>query len=252
MSEWRKKRLAKARERAKNRMEGTASVLTTYFGLDKTKTVLDIGCGQHLGELSNYIANYSKNVVGIDINEDWIKEAKKKKGKNVEFLVANAEKMPLKDNSVDIAICTWVIEHVERPEKMLSEIKRVLKKDGMLYLTTANNLWPVEPHYELPLYQFLPNFLQRKYRSVTKRDYDYGFIKLFYYPSLKRLLRGNGFLQEDLTFEILANMRKLGMKSDRGGNKLEGLCKLIRRTPRFFQGFLLLFFPVWLIKVKSE
>ena len=44
---------------------------------------------------------------------------------------------PIADCSIDFAISTMVIEHVEDPEKMLTELHRVLSKDGLLYLTTV-------------------------------------------------------------------------------------------------------------------
>lgn len=46
--------------------------------------------------------------------------------------------IPLESESVDIAFSTEVIEHLIQPSHMLSEIKRVLKKGGVLILTTPN------------------------------------------------------------------------------------------------------------------
>jgi SAM-dependent methyltransferase len=51
-------------------------------------------------------------------------------------LVSNISDMPLMDNSVDRVIVNSVLEHVEDPEKVISEIKRVLKPNGLVYSST--------------------------------------------------------------------------------------------------------------------
>ena len=42
--------------------------------------------------------------------------------------------LPFKDSSIDLLISNSVLEHVEYPEKVLDEAKRVIKKDGHFYL----------------------------------------------------------------------------------------------------------------------
>lgn len=50
-------------------------------------------------------------------------------------LVATAESIPLKSNSIDWVICTEVIEFINDPRQMLSEVNRVLKSGGKVFLT---------------------------------------------------------------------------------------------------------------------
>lgn len=48
-------------------------------------------------------------------------------------IVCNIEKLPFKDNSINVVIITAVLEHVTNPQKVISEIFRVLKGDGYIY-----------------------------------------------------------------------------------------------------------------------
>jgi SAM-dependent methyltransferase len=57
-------------------------------------------------------------------------------------LVCNLEKLPFKPNVYEAVICTQVLEHVKEPETVLKEILRVLKPNGILYLSAPQG-WGV-------------------------------------------------------------------------------------------------------------
>lgn len=104
----------------------------------KGKNVLDIGCGYGWFELFA-ISKGVKNITGIDINNETINVAKKcVKNKKVKFQVENAVKLPFNDNAFDTIVSIETLEHITRNTelKMYSEIARVLKKDGILYIST--------------------------------------------------------------------------------------------------------------------
>lgn len=69
-------------------------------------------------------SNISNKVVNIDIFPY----------KNTD-ICCNIANLPFKDNSIDIIFCIAVLEHVPNPEKVVSEINRVLKKDGLVYIS---------------------------------------------------------------------------------------------------------------------
>lgn len=115
--------------------------------------VLDIGCGN--GAFSMEIAKRSCTfVVGLDINRKDVSFAKKvartRKINNVDFLIADAKKLPLRTGVFKAAICLEVLEHIQEDYMVLSESSRVLEKDGQLIITS------VLPSYTL--YSFLPIF----------------------------------------------------------------------------------------------
>lgn len=99
-------------------------------------TILDIGCAD--GTFTRVIFDRARPeaLVGIDILPGSVKysQNKFKTYKNTKFLVADAERLPFKNESYDAVFCLEVLEHVFSPKKVLGEIKRVLKKDGYAVL----------------------------------------------------------------------------------------------------------------------
>ncbi len=110
----------------------------------KNKRILDIGCSY--GWFEKFNARQSKKIIAIDINKKDLDIAKKEvKEKNVKFghgSVLDLKKF--KENYFDIAVMFDVIEHLPKntEETALQAIKRVLKKNGRLVISTpAKNLF---------------------------------------------------------------------------------------------------------------
>jgi|GEM_PF-1708169 len=104
--------------------------------------ILDIGCGTGnlLFEMSNLIANYEFK--GIDTNPRKIDTAESKLDDtdNIEFLVADAAKLPFKTNYFDVIVCTNTFCYLEHKGKALQETYRVLKQFGrFLILESVRN-----------------------------------------------------------------------------------------------------------------
>ena len=53
--------------------------------------------------------------------------------------ISNLTDLPFKDNSFDAALCTQVLEHVPEPQQVISEIARVLKPGGQLFLSAPQS-----------------------------------------------------------------------------------------------------------------
>jgi len=62
----------------------------------------------------------------------WVKTLDIASGANVD-IVASADNIPIQDNYFDAVICQAVLEHVKKPQKVVQEIKRVLKQGGLVY-----------------------------------------------------------------------------------------------------------------------
>ncbi len=69
----------------------------------------------------------------LDLNKEALKIAKKK---GLKIILASGTKIPLKKNSVDVLLLLDVLEHVRKDNLLIKEVKRVLKKNGILILTT--------------------------------------------------------------------------------------------------------------------
>lgn len=106
----------------------------------KDKVVLDIASGEGYG--SNLMANQAKFVYGVDIDEETVIKAKEKYRKeNLQFQVGRADLIPIPDNSIDVVVSFETIEHHDQHQEMMHEIKRVLKKEGVLIISTPDKLF---------------------------------------------------------------------------------------------------------------
>ena len=103
------------------------------------KVVLDIACGEGYG--SHFISNFAKTVIGMDVSQEAVKHAKAKYVKaNLKFEVGECQSIPLEDSSVDVVVSFETIEHHNKHIEMISEIKRVLRPNGILLLSSPNKL----------------------------------------------------------------------------------------------------------------
>jgi ubiquinone/menaquinone biosynthesis C-methylase UbiE len=112
------------------------SISETYC---ENKVVLDIACGEGYG--SSLLSKKAKFVYGVDIDEETIRNAQVKYEKpNTKFKIGSTSNIPLKDNMVDVVVSFETIEHHDEHEKMINEIKRVLKPDGLVIISTPDKL----------------------------------------------------------------------------------------------------------------
>jgi SAM-dependent methyltransferase len=96
------------------------------------KTVLDVPCGD--GRSSYEFKKKGADVIALDLFPEFMLID------DIEAKYADlSEKLPVEDNSVDYIICQEGIEHIPNQLNVLEEFNRVLKKDGILLLTTPNN-----------------------------------------------------------------------------------------------------------------
>lgn len=103
------------------------------------KKILEVGCGR--GVFSSYLATKfpQATIIGVDFSESAIRIATQRyKKDNLDFLVGDAELLQLPSAQFDYYISCETIEHVFHPIKMISEIYRVLKPNGIFILTTEN------------------------------------------------------------------------------------------------------------------
>lgn len=101
------------------------------------KVVLDFGCGT--GKFISEFAPLAKIYWAIDISENQLVIARKKAGafNNVKFLKNDEDTTLLESNSVDVIFASWVIGSIhdlELRERTITELKRVLKETGSIYL----------------------------------------------------------------------------------------------------------------------
>lgn len=105
------------------------------------KKILDVGCsdGSRLTHLDKkaklFGVDYSKNAISIG----------QKKYKNIKLFFGDAEKIPFTDSYFDLVYTAYTIEHLENPDKVIDEMIRVTKKNGLLVIVGPNFGSPLIP-----------------------------------------------------------------------------------------------------------
>lgn len=104
------------------------------------KSILDVATGT--GSLAIALSHSAKSVVGIDLSSKMIAMAEKKnKNKNLSFQVMDASKTNFKDETFDAVTISLGLHDMPLAIRtlVLEEAKRVLKKDGKLYILEYNS-----------------------------------------------------------------------------------------------------------------
>ena len=136
--------------------------------------LLDIGCGVNFGFLKK-VEPYISRGFGIDYKVDEIINSKLTAIRSV-----LDQKLPFDDNALDIVTMLAVLEHLEKPSRIISEIERVLKHEGVLIIT-------VPSRRAKPILEFL-SYKLGVVNELEIRDHK----KYYNYSDLKELFSGTG------------------------------------------------------------
>lgn len=95
--------------------------------LDPRWVVADLGCGS--GDAARLLAPHVARVIGVDQSEAMLDAARGRLGgvSNIELVCGDLESLPLADGSVDAAVLSLVLHHVDDPGAVLAEVRRVLR-----------------------------------------------------------------------------------------------------------------------------
>lgn len=159
--------------------------------------VLEVGCGNgyYLSLLNRLGIKLS--LTGIDIDELALNDAKRFiNDKKVKVMMADASKIPFPNHTFDKIVMSEVIEHVTDDEKkVLKEVYRVLKKDGILVLTTNNINYPF-------LWDPVNWILQHFFNTHIKSGFWAGIWnqhdRLYKENHIKKLVKSAGFNIEQI------------------------------------------------------
>ncbi|MFT4672062.1 MAG: 2-polyprenyl-3-methyl-5-hydroxy-6-metoxy-1,4-benzoquinol methylase [Arenicella sp.] len=108
------------------------------------KVVLDFGCNCGYG--TKLLSQTCNHVTGVDVSPSAIEAAKAQcPNNNVAFQLIDGITLPFESATFDVVTSFQVVEHVADYDTYLSEIRRVLKPEGVLLLTTPNAEIRVKP-----------------------------------------------------------------------------------------------------------
>lgn len=153
--------------------------------LVKGKKVLDAACGEGYG--SNLLSRTAACVCGLDLDQGAVDSARQKyESDRLSFFCGSIEKLPFEDHSFDAVISFETIEHVneEIQKNFLSEIRRILKPDGILIMSTPNkavytdrvkgkNSFHIKEFYVEEFQNFLDGYFQNRKMFCQYPDVGY-------------------------------------------------------------------------------
>ena len=153
-----------------------------------------------------FLADDLSEVYGIDIDHSAIELATREyKKKNLKFSLGDAMDLKFPDESFDVIVCSHVYEHVPDADRLMKEMYRVLKRDGIVFFSAGNRFAIMEPHYRLPFLSFPPKCLANLYLRALKRGSHY-YEEHRSYWGLKKLVRD--FELHDYTQKIILSPRE--------------------------------------------
>lgn len=150
-------------------------------------TILDLGSGE--GGTSKVLSD-NNFVISTDINLFRLRR-QKENFRLRKSLQANAIELPFADSTFDLVIIQDVIEHIENLHKLYKEVIRVLKANGMIYLSTPNRFSIIniisDPHWGTPIISILNRKLLQKFFIRYFRKSEFNRKDIPQLLSLKRL-----------------------------------------------------------------
>jgi 2-polyprenyl-3-methyl-5-hydroxy-6-metoxy-1,4-benzoquinol methylase len=151
--EW-TRRWARGSETVRSWRENRYRLFLERCGIEPGDRIIDVGAGLGLA-LERY--NDTNPITAVDLvpqHNEWLARP------NVLVVQGDGTQLAFGDREFDAAFSSSVIEHVPRElhEAFASEIRRVARR---YFVQTPNRWFLIEPHYQLPLFHFLPKRVQR-------------------------------------------------------------------------------------------
>ena len=217
--------------------------------------ILDVGCGN--GVISRHLGRLGYNVLGIDVSEKTIEQAKTLTTlPNVRFEKLSAEELVASGVKYDAVICSEVLEHLSNPGSLLDVLYQSLAENGKLIVTVPNGHGPRETFVTKPVLKMRSqnNWM---WRLIVKLKKSMGYsgttvqsaadnldhIQFFSRKDLEQLSREHGFritgfgkanfVEDVFPFSFFAKRLVFLQKID---------CKIADVLPYQFTGG---FFSVW-------
>ena len=122
----------------KRKMEfGVLKKMLKYADIKKSDRVCDVGCGE--GFLLKQVGK-AKKIVGFEISITALNRSKEilKERPDIITVKADAQKIPVANESFDIVLCCEMLEHLPDPTIVIKEVHRILRNGGKFVIAVPN------------------------------------------------------------------------------------------------------------------
>lgn len=164
------------------------STISKYIQNKQFEKLVDYGCGN-----TPYKPFFEKQVgeyIGADLGNNT----------NAKIQLEPEGQIPLANNSIDVVLSTQVLEHVDNPNLYLTEAARILKKDGLLIITT-HGYWMYHPDPQ--------DFWRWTSSGLKKIITEAGFEVVDFTGVIGRSAMGLQLFQDGLMFKLPKFLRPL-------------------------------------------
>jgi SAM-dependent methyltransferase len=164
----------------------TVEILRVFKFLGhKPEKILDFGYGD--GQITNSLHQRGFNIIGLDNSRGNYEQAKNW-FPDCDFRLYDGLNIPFEENSFDTVILNDVLEHIryDLMNNLIIGIKKVLKPNGIIYISVTNKFDLIEPHTRIPFITWFPKifwiYIEKIYKSRSNYQisniYPYTFRKL--------------------------------------------------------------------------
>tara|TARA_B000000557_G_C20801289_1_gene455664 strand:- start:223 stop:912 length:690 start_codon:yes stop_codon:yes gene_type:complete len=166
----------------------------------KDKTLIDVGCGG--GLLCENLAEYSKEVKGIDMSNEAIEIAKTHqtlKNLKIDYEEIALEALLKKSKKkYDVLTCMELVEHVPDPEKLIKDCFKITNRKADLFFSTLNR----------NIISYIIAIIGAEYILSILPKGTHKYEKFIKPSEFSKILRSNDLIVEDIkgiSFNLLSN-----------------------------------------------
>jgi SAM-dependent methyltransferase len=140
------------------------------------------------------IASHCTQLIGCDVNEEDLAHARSLNNQvpNLRYELNNALELSYADASFDLIVSCEVIEHVGQPEKMVQEMARVLRPDGIAIMTFPSREFPITYDPVNRIWQWFRKPGDKE-NVISQGAYAFGHDYLIGSADFKNWAEGAGF-----------------------------------------------------------
>ena len=162
---------------------------------DVSGNVLEIGFGTGLN--LPYYPDKINKITTIDPNPGMRRRARSRietSGITVDYKVLNGESIPMADAEFDSVVCTWTLCSIQRVDKAIAEVYRLLKPEGKFFFIehglSRDNSIQVWQNRLTPVQKIIADgcHLNREIDAIVKRKFVNVTIEQFYAPKLPKVI----------------------------------------------------------------
>ncbi|UCB60254.1 MAG: class I SAM-dependent methyltransferase [Candidatus Bathyarchaeota archaeon] len=169
-------------------------LISNWLQASTNEAILDVGCAD--GFYTRKLARRRCNALGIELDKDAVRLAcRHESTRGIEFLIGDAQKLPIKGESLDKIILVSVLEHIPNDDYTLKEIARVLKAGGCLVMSLDSLS-----------HKTTSDLMRERHRKRHR-------VKTFYtIPSIRKKLKRNGLHLERGQYILSSRLSNMFLK----------------------------------------